>query len=126
MRVTLRNDTPGGLPRYMAGPYPGTDLAEGEYLGILSLTVPAGATNPTMAGAELAIVGEDGPARTLAGQVRIPRGGTQEVTIEFDLPTSWTSATVLPSARIPPATWTVDGKELPGRKPTTVDLTTLG
>jgi hypothetical protein len=44
------------------------------------------------------------------------------VTLTYDLPTAWEAVTILPSARIPPVVWTVDGEELPSNRPQTVRL----
>jgi len=125
VQVTMTNTTPNGLPRYVAGPYFGTDLAEGEYLGLLSLTVPQGAGNPAVEGAELVAAGEDGPTRIIVSNVRIPRDQTAVVTVEFDLPVEWTSVEVLPSARVPPMTWTAGEATWTDKKPRLVELDEL-
>ena len=125
VQITLANTTPGGLPRYVAGPYSGTDLAEGEYLGLLSLTVPQGAGNPVVDGAELVASGDDGPTRIIVSNVRIPRNQTAVVTVEFDLPAGWTSVEILPSARVPPMEWTAGDATWTDKKPRLVELDEL-
>ena len=125
VQVTLANTTPGGLPRYVAGPYSGTDLAEGEYLGLLSLTVPQGAGNPVVDGAELVAAGDDGPTRIIVSNVRIPRNQTAVVTVGFDLPAGWTSVEILPSARVPPMEWTAGDATWTDKKPRLVELDEL-
>jgi hypothetical protein len=120
--VDLANVAPEQLPRYIEGPYPGTDLRAGEYRGILALTMPGGAGNPTVEGAEQTITGDDGPTRVVGAPVQLPRGGSTTVTLTYDLPTAWEAVTILPSARIPPVVWTVDGEELPSNRPQTVRL----
>lgn len=120
--VDVANTAPERLPRYIEGPHPGTDLAAGEYRGVLTLTIPAGGGNPTVEGAELALSGPDGPARVVGAQLQLPRGASAQVVITFDLPREWGAVTVLPSGRIPPVTWVVDGEELGGRRPTTVEI----
>lgn len=122
VEVQIANTAPDRLPRYIEGPFPGLDLQAGEYRGILALTVPGGAGNPTMTGAEMSLNGDDGPVRTIAGQVQIPRGGTTTVTITFDLPRAWQEIMVLPSARVPHTRWVVDGQELNPRRPVEVEL----
>lgn len=122
VEVQIANTAPERLPRYIEGPYPGLDLQPGEYRGVLALTVPGGAGNPTMTGAELSLSGDDGPARTIGGQVQLQRGTTSTVTITFDLPREWEEITVLPSARVPHTRWVVDGQELNPRRPVEVEL----
>jgi len=126
VEVTLSNTTPNGLPRYVAGPYAGTDLAEGEYLGLLSLTVPGGAGNPAVDGSELLAAGQDGEARVIVSEVRIPQGQTSVVTVEFDLPVEWTTIEILPSARVPAMTWVAGDEQWTERKPRQIELDELG
>ncbi|MHB1138421.1 MAG: DUF4012 domain-containing protein [Microthrixaceae bacterium] len=123
--VTIRNEADADLPRYVAGPYPGTDLQAGEYLGLLTLTVPGGAGDPVVTGAELRATGQDGETRTIVADVRIPRGQTLEVTIELDLPTDWTAVDVLASARLPATAWTAAGDTWTDDLPVTLELDDL-
>lgn len=104
--VSLLNQTPSGLPPYITGPYPSTDLAEGEYKGIVALTMPKGAGDITIMGGTPAALGNDGPTRVAATEVRIPRGAETSVSFDFYLPRSWPTLEVLPGARIPPTSWT--------------------
>ena len=126
VEVTITNDAPTGLPRYVAGPYPGTDLSYGEYLGLLTLTVPGGAGDPVVTGAELAASGQDGDARVIVANVRIPRGTTSTVTVAFDLPTDWSAVDVLPSARVPPSAWTAGEEQWNDDHRVTIELDELG
>jgi type II secretory pathway pseudopilin PulG len=122
-RIDLTNTAPEGLPPYVAGgPAQGTDLAEAEYRGMVSLTLPRSAGNFTMEGAPLSISGDDGPTRVAAGELRIPRGERRTVTITADVPTGLEAVTVLPSARWPQVRWTAGVRELPARRPAEVDL----
>ena len=125
LEVTIRNEADPGLPRYVAGPYPGTDLQPGEYLGLLTLTVPGGAGDPVVTGADLRATGQDGEARTIVSNVRIPRGDSLTVTIEFDLPTDWTEVDVLPSARLPATEWIAAGDTWHDQRQVTLELDEL-
>lgn len=104
-KVTLTNTSPDGLPAYVEGPVAGLGLAAGDYLGYLSLTVPGGAGNPSATGAEIVGTAIDGPTKVIIIRVLIPRGQTKLIEVGFDLPTSWKTINVLPSARFPSVTW---------------------
>lgn len=106
--VSLANRTPGGLPPYISGPYPFTDLTEGEYKGIVALTMPEGAGDVTISGGTPAALGDDGPTRVAATEVRLVRGAEASVRFDFYLPEAWDHLEILPGARIPPTTWTTD------------------
>ena len=103
--VGLRNGAPEGLPAYVAGPYPGTDFVEGEYRGIVALTMPGGAGNVTMQGGVPVALGDDGPTRVAAAEITLGRGEATLVDFEFQLPTTWESVEVLSSARVPASQW---------------------
>jgi hypothetical protein len=126
VQVDLGNRTPEGLPRYVAGPFPGTDLVAGDYLGLLALTVPAGAGNPSVEGTTLAATGLDGDNKVIVADVLLGRGQSTTITISFDLPTAWTSLDVQASARVPPVTWTAGGRSWDDDRPETVELDALG
>jgi hypothetical protein len=126
VQVKMANRTPSGLPTYVAGPFPRTTAAPGEYIGILSLTVPKGAGNATSTGSPLLLTGDDGPTRVLTAKVDIKAGETTQVTFHFDLPTSWTQVEVLPSARSPEVTWTAGTQTWTDSAPKTVPLADLG
>lgn len=114
VQVDLRNVAPPDLPTYVGGPFPNTDYAPGEYAGVLALTLPAGAGNIEVTGAEPGLVGTDGPNRVATTWVRLPRDATATVTFEFDLLDSWTQLQVAPSARLPAVTWQTAGPLGPG------------
>ncbi|MFZ4520044.1 MAG: DUF4012 domain-containing protein, partial [Microthrixaceae bacterium] len=114
VRVDLRNVAPPDLPTYVGGPFPNTDYAPGEYAGVLALTLPAGAGNISVPGAEPGLAGTDGPNRVVTTWVRLPRDTSTSVTFEFDLLDSWTQLEVAPSARLPAVTWQTAGPLGPG------------
>ena len=75
IHVTLANQTPPGLPRYVAGPYPGREYPAGTYVGIFSIDVPGAATRTSIDdGAPLVAAGADGPARVVATDVSLAPG----------------------------------------------------
>jgi hypothetical protein len=123
--VDLDNSAPEFLPRYVEGPYPGIDAVAGEYIGILSLSVPKSATEPATSANGFAVVGEDGPTRVIGANVAIPRGEQRQVSISFDLPATQETVQVVSGARIPATRWTAGAKEWTERRPRTVVLDSL-
>ncbi len=112
LTLTLRNQTPEGLVRYVAGPHPSTGLAEGEYQGIVTVNTPGFASLATMEGVDPVVVsGVDGPTKVVGGFVRLLRGATRTITVRFTLPEGVTSLRVESSARVPPIAWTAVGEE---------------
>ena len=120
--VDLENLAQPGLPGYVAGPHPLTDLAPGEYKGIVSVTMPGSAGNATMEGAALVAAGTDGDNQLIAGEVRVERGGTASLRIEFDLPTAQRQMELVPSGRIPPTNFTIGSESFTDELPRTIEL----
>lgn len=67
LRVALRNETPDGEQSYVAGANPAASgVAEGVYLGILTVNIPGAASGAYVEGVEqLAVAGPDGPTRVV-------------------------------------------------------------
>lgn len=123
--VDLRNGAPDQLPRYVEGPVDGSGAVAGEYVGILAVSVPAAATEPTTSTDGFAVVGDDGPTRVIGANVAVPRGEARRVTIAFDLPEDWDEVQVTSGARVPATRWTAGEKEWTERRPRTVALESL-
>jgi hypothetical protein len=70
----------------VVGPYPGSGLERGEYLGLVTLNLPASATDSRFDGVDLAVAGADGENRTIAAWVHVPRGSTTHLVARFELP----------------------------------------
>jgi hypothetical protein len=126
VQVDMANGAPEFLPTYVEGPVEGSGGAAGEYIGILSLTVPEAATEPTTSGDGFAVVGDDGPTRVIGTNVAIPRGEQRSVTVTFELPEDWDTVRVTSSARVPAIRWTAGDKEWTERRPRSVALESLG
>ncbi len=111
--TTLTNDAPADLPPYAngdGGPSPGI------YSGALALDVPRRAGHITVRGGlEVVSAGSDGPSDVLATTVRVLAHASVTVTWSFVLDGAHGDLRVVPSARIPPVTWTVDSPG-PGRQ----------
>ncbi len=114
--VEMFNNTPEGLPQYVAGPFPGAEGAvEGLYQGLLVAELPHLARDLYMtdeAGERLDLVaaGADGPAWVVATYVEVPRGRSRSVVVRFRLPSGSRALVVEPSARVPAVRWTFEGR----------------
>jgi hypothetical protein len=122
--VTVANlAPPGGEPAYVVGPYPGSGLARGEYLGLVTLNLPAAATANRFDGVDsLAVAGSDGPNRTIATWVTVAPGATVHVTARFHLPGSTSSLVIEPSARARPTQWSFAATRWDDARRWTLDL----
>ncbi|MEQ1787549.1 MAG: DUF4012 domain-containing protein, partial [Acidimicrobiales bacterium] len=124
LEIAITNEAPtSGEPRYVVGPYPGSGLDEGDYLGLVTLNLPEGATNSRFDGVEpLAVSGPDGANRTIAAWVRVPRGTTTTVVARFELPGSTEELLVEPSARTNPTEWSFGRKDWKDKERRTLAL----
>ena len=111
LTVTLANHTPPGQVSYIAGPYPGLGTVYGEYLGIVTVNLPEAVRDLTLGPGESSVVnGPEGPSLVVGVDVDLLAGATKQVSFHFTLPVAHGKLTVMPSARIPPESWNVDGK----------------
>ena len=107
--IILSNEAPAeGLNRYVQGPYPFSDLAAGEYRGILAVNVPHFASDIHLDGVErLVASGPDGTTRVEAGDIRALRGQHAVATLTFTVPKGYEHLDVIPSARYPAVQYTM-------------------
>ncbi|MGQ0830798.1 MAG: DUF4012 domain-containing protein [Microthrixaceae bacterium] len=126
LRIRLRNRAPAeGEPAYVVGPYPGSGLVAGQYLGLVTLTLPEGATDIRFDGdTSLAVAGPDGPNRTVATWVRVARGDTVELVARFRLSKGMTTLEIAPSARSSPTKWSFGSVRWTDARGRTVRLST--
>jgi hypothetical protein len=123
LAVTVTNRAPSdGEPRYVVGPYPGSGLERGEYLGLVTLNLPAGALDSRFDDVEqLAVSGADGDNRTIAAWLEVPRGTSETLVARFRLPAT-TSLVVEPSGRALATTWSFDGTTWTDEERRTLEL----
>jgi hypothetical protein len=109
--VGMHNNTPTGLPQYVAGPYPNAiGSREGLYQGLLVAEVPALARDMYITGADgkrlrLVAVGRDEGSWVVGAYVETARGVTTRATVHFRLPPGARTMRVEPSARVPAVEW---------------------
>jgi hypothetical protein len=121
LTVTLANNTPPGQSPFIAGPNPDLNTTYGEYVGIVAVNLPNDVRNLALVPGESAVVdGPEGPTLLVGVNVDLLPGTTKQVVFHFSFPEPHGSLTVNPSARIPPVSWTVDGKAFSDKSPHTV------
>ena len=110
LRVALRNTVPPGEPQYVAGPEGDSGLAEGEYGGIVAVTLPGTVSQAEADGyTTYAAIGSDGPSYVVAPAVRVARGASITLEFRFTLPPELRSLRIAPSARVPAVRWRFRG-----------------
>jgi hypothetical protein len=115
LTLHLANHTPSGQSPFIAGPYPGLGTSYGEYVGIVTVNLPDYATGLSLVQGESAEVdGQEGPTLLAGVDVALLPGQSQDVTFHFDLPGVHGQVRVVPSGRIPPVAWSVNGSALGG------------
>jgi hypothetical protein len=118
LTVSLANHTPPGQSPFIAGPYPGLGTTYGEYVGIVTANLPNFVRGLTLASGESAVVdGEEGNTLLVGTNVDLLPGAAKQVVFHFSFPQPHGELTVLPSARIPPVGWKVDGKSFSDSSP---------
>ncbi len=121
MTARVVNNTPPGESQFIAGPFPGVPVSYGGYRGLVAVNLPAAASHLSLTGAgPLAVKGAEGPTWLLAAPITVPQGATSTVTVQFVMPGSHGSMTLVPSARIPPEEWTFSGTASEDSQPRTI------
>ncbi|MEO6318941.1 MAG: DUF4012 domain-containing protein [Acidimicrobiales bacterium] len=104
--LCIRNGIPDGEPPTVTNDRPAIGLSSGDYRAILTASLPAAARSVRFEGIEtLNVAGADGPSQVIGYQLQLPRGTATEVVLRFELPATWSSLVVEPSARVPAIRW---------------------
>jgi hypothetical protein len=118
LTVTLANHTPPGQSPFIAGPFPGLGTTYGEYVGIVTTNLPNDVRDLALPPGESAVIdGQEGRTLLVGVNVDLLPGATKQVVFHFSLPQTHGALTVLPSARIPPMEWNVDGSSFSDQSP---------
>lgn len=109
--VEITNATPPGISEFADGVPAAFGAEPGTYIGRLAVFTPSTTERVAVVPEQpLEAAGPDGPLFVTAFRVQIPVGETQTFQIEVDLADDAPSVEVMPSSRIPPITWSVDGQ----------------
>lgn len=90
---------------YIDGPY----WDDGRHRMLLTTQVPAEATQLTMPDEQVSEYGFDGTSWVIGTRFELPVGETRTVTTSYLLPRETPGMRVLPSARVKPVPWTING-----------------
>lgn len=124
--IEITNNTPEGLPPYVAGSSNASGVSPGDYTGYLTLNLPRGAHSVRASGAELVAEANDGPTRLVVIKAVIERMDQLSVDVDFEMDESWTEMRVLPSARIPAVNWQYGEESWTDHAPRKVVFDTVG
>lgn len=122
LTVKVSNEAPADEVPYILGPSPDTGFAAGQYVGVLSATLPGFATQLTAPtdGTFVVVDGPSGATWERAYKVDVKSGESQTFHFGFRVPAGPKSMTIMPSAREPEATWSFRGDTWNDSKPHTV------
>ncbi|MGH9119223.1 MAG: DUF4012 domain-containing protein [Acidimicrobiales bacterium] len=97
-------------PAYIAGPYD-HGLAAGQYLGVVTATIPGAATNVTVERGEVVVAGDDGDSILYGARVVVDPGGDATVVFRFEMrPGDLEHLVLQPSGRVHRVEWLIDGQ----------------
>jgi len=114
--VKLADHTPEGEPPYVAESFAGSGVNTGDYLGLVTLTMPGAATGITVDGVSAVnVLGADGMSQVVALLRVVPKGQSLTVTAHFRLPGRHGLLQTRPSARVPAAGWSAVGSSVTWR-----------
>lgn len=124
VQLRFENAAPTELPPYVSGPHRATDLAAGEYQGVVAVNTPGVGSNPELEGLTTVLVADrDGPTRVVgAGPLRLAPGEAASVMVRFTLPEQLEQIVVEPSARVPAIVWSYRGERWRDTRARTVVL----
>jgi hypothetical protein len=95
-------------------------LQPGEHRAMVAAYLPRAAYNIHTPDNKYSELGPDPPLHMVAQRIDIPRGESRQVTFEFSLPKDWNAAVILPSGRVRPVTYEVNGVTVTDAAPATV------
>jgi hypothetical protein len=125
VRLDVRNQATGREAPNVAGAAPFGNPS-GTYFGMLTVNVPAAATDVTLDGrGRIAAIGPDGPTKVMGTWVELPPGQKSSTTIRFALPSSALPLRIEPSARMPGIAWRAGPRSWIDASSETLDLAAL-
>jgi hypothetical protein len=112
LTVAVTNPVPpkGQDSSYVDGSYDG--VTHGSHRPMVAVYLPASAYDISSLDLPFSERGPDPPLQLAANRFRIPLGETTRVTFEFSLPQRSIGALILPSARVRPVPYLVNGQRL--------------
>ncbi len=118
LTVTITNPAPERTSPYIDGSYDG--LTNGTHRTMVAVYLPAAAYGVRSLDLPFSEGGADPPLQMFAKRLEIPRGETRRVALEFKLPPEHVGAVVLPSGRVRPVSYQVNGVDVTDAAPAAV------
>jgi hypothetical protein len=113
-RITVAVENPVPPPDqtspYVQGDIEGRPQRGGTHHALVAVYMPRAATGIRSLDVPFTEQGRDPPLVMAAKRVDIPRGETVRFAMEFSLPPDWFGAVILPSGRVRPVQYTVNGQ----------------
>ena len=105
------NHAPQDGPAYVLGPVRDSALSEGEYVGMLALSLPFQSSRIKFdSELPLSINGVDGNNVAIATAIDVPRGNSQTFVLHFSQPDTATGTSNFPTGRVKGVSWTYGEK----------------
>jgi len=123
MRLTIANPRrdPNQTSPYIEGGQEGY-VNPGDHRAYVLFYLPAAAFNIENEELGFSTAGTDGPVRVAGMTYIIPQGETKTIEVDFTLPNSDTTVELLPSARLRPEGYTINGRLSTDAVPMNADL----
>jgi hypothetical protein len=109
LTVTVHNPVPERTSAYIDGSYDG--LTNGTHRAMVAVYLPEFAQAITSLDLPFSERGDDPPLRMFAKRFEVPRGETVRVALEFRMAEEHVAALILPSGRVRPVRYVVNGYE---------------
>jgi hypothetical protein len=121
--LTVTNNSPEDLGPWFDGIGTWLDVEPGTYVGRLSVFAPAG-TRTIAFGPDqpFETYGPDGPLLMATTRFEVARAASRHFAIDLDLDAYVSQVTVVPSGRIPPITWSWEGRSWEDTAPSTLPV----
>ncbi len=123
-RVTVAVENPVPPPEqtsaYVRGDIEGRPQRAGDHRALVAVYMPRGAYDVRTLDEPFSEQGHDPPLQMAAKRITVPLGETVRVAMEFSLPKDYFGALIIPSGRVRPVPYTVNGFTVTDEVPTPV------
>ena len=109
MTITVSHPRRPLTASYIEGPFP--ELSGGRHRTLVTAQLPAISTAIEMPDEDVSEYGYDGTSWVIGTRVVVARGEDRQIVVRFRMPKQYPGLAVLPSARVAPVEWTVEGRE---------------
>jgi hypothetical protein len=120
--VAIENPDPPAdqISDYIQGDIEGRPQRDGLHRALVAVYMPRAATGVRSLDVPFTEQGRDPPLVMAAKRIDVPKGETVRAAMEFSLPPDWFGALILPSGRVRPVQYTVNGQVVTDAQPVPV------